>query len=244
MRDKLAGLRPSQTHLNFGFGESPHSAPGPQSPAHADNLGTPPERIHPPGLPALRIVGQLATMFLIAEGPDGLYLIDQHAAHERVLFERLTAGAATGNVARQPLLEPKVVPLPPDDADRLSQLLPALHAVGLEVDAFGPNTFLVRALPAQVQHLQPADLLADIAGAEGEFRVQAEIQEAVIRHICKRAAIKAGQVLSREEMNQLIKDLEHTQNPRTCPHGRPTIIQISTEDLARQFGRSGTPSHF
>ena len=250
MRDKLAGLRPSQTHLHLGFDESPHSAPGPQSRPHADTLVTPPGRVatpegaHAPSLPALRIVGQLATMFLVAEGPDGLYLIDQHAAHERVLFERLAAGALTGDVARQPLLEPKAVTLPADAADRLAQLLPALHAVGLEIEPFGPNTFLVRALPAQVQHLQPADLLADIAGAEGEFRVQAEIQEAIIRHICKRAAIKAGQVLSREEMNQLIKDLEQTQNPRTCPHGRPTIIQISTEELARHFGRSGTPTHF
>jgi DNA mismatch repair protein MutL len=250
MREMLAALQPSQSHIHFGGDESP--AAGPPEPAQASSGNTAasfqaqrldipsrqmPGTVRTNELPPLRIVGQLATMFLIAEGPDGLYLIDQHAAHERVLFERLASDAIQGRVAGQPLLEPKVVSLPTDDADRLLQLLPALDAVGLEIDPFGPNTFLVRALPAQIQHLPPADLLADIAGTEGEFRVQAEIQEAVIRHICKRAAIKAGQVLSREEMQQLVKDLEQTQNPRTCPHGRPTIIQISTEELARQFGR-------
>ncbi len=250
-RDRLAALRPSQSHIRFGSDTSPDAGsqeqgfvtpgtsvePPPGERIHTSSQAGEPQRARAHELPPLRVVGQLATMFLVAEGPDGLYLIDQHAAHERVLFERLTSGTVQGQVARQPLLEPKVVVLPADAADRLSQILPALTAVGLEVEPFGANTFLVRALPAQVQHLQPADLLADIAGVEGELRVEAEVQEAVIRHICKRAAVKAGQVLSREEMNQLITDLEQTQNPRTCPHGRPTIIQISTEELARQFGR-------
>jgi DNA mismatch repair protein MutL len=255
-RDRLSALRPSQSHIRFAFDENRPAAPSESGHGLPEDTTTPGEgRIDAPDrfatlergrssqLPPLRIVGQLATMFLIAEGPDGLYLIDQHAAHERVLFERLAADAVQGRVARQPLLEPKVVALPADAAGRLTEILPALAAVGLEVEVFGPNTFLVRTLPAQVQHLAPADLLADLAGAEGELRVQSEIREAVIRHICKRAAIKAGQVLSREEMNQLIHDLERTENPRTCPHGRPTIIQISTEELARQFGRGGVAPH-
>jgi DNA mismatch repair protein MutL len=191
-------------------------------------------------LPPLRIVGQIATMFIVAEGPEGLYLIDQHAAHERVLYEQMLANATTGQVPSQPLLEPRVVSLPADEADRLEEMLPALYKLGLEAEAFGTNTFLVRAVPAQLKHIAPADLLADVAAAAGESSpIRAELEEIVIRTICKRAAVKAGQVLSTEEMTRLIHDLEATQNPRTCPHGRPTVVQISTETLARQFGRGG-----
>jgi len=192
-------------------------------------------------LPPLRIVGQIATMFIVAEGPEGLYLIDQHAAHERVLYEQMLSNATTGQVPSQPLLEPQVVSLPADEADRLEEVLPALHRLGLETEAFGTNTFLVRAVPAQLKHIAPADLLADIAAAAGESSpIRAELEEIVIRHICKRAAVKAGQVLSTEEMTRLIHDLEATESPRTCPHGRPTVVQISTETLARRFGRGGT----
>ncbi len=177
-------------------------------------------------------------MFIIAEGPDGLYLVDQHAAHERVLYERLLSQATQGQVPRQPLLEPAVVSLPADEAGQLGELLPTLAELGIEVEDFGPGTFLVRALPAPLQHIAPADLLADIAtAADKTSPVRRELEARVIRHICKRAAVKAGQVLAPEEMDRLIKDLERTENPRTCPHGRPTIVQISTEALARQFGR-------
>ncbi len=190
-------------------------------------------------LPPLRIVGQLATMFIITEGPDGLYLIDQHAAHERVLYEQLRSQATRGQVPRQPLLEPQIVSLPPDEADRLEELLPALIELGLDVEAFGPNTFLVRAVPVALRTVSPGDLLADVAASTGTSPVRRELEEQIIRHICKRAAVKAGQVLSGEEMDRLVRDLERTENPRTCPHGRPTIVQISTEALARQFGRPG-----
>ncbi|MGC9346960.1 MAG: DNA mismatch repair endonuclease MutL [Anaerolineae bacterium] len=209
------------------------------------------------GLPPLRIVGQLATMFIITEGPDGLYLVDQHAAHERVLYEELVADKVQGQIPRQPLLEPVSVSLPLDEADSLEEVLPTLQALGLEVDPFGPGTFLVRAVPAPLQTQSPEDLLADIASAaagvgassEQPFDVEtsgasspilAELEEMVIRHICKRAAVKAGQVLSHEEMARLVKDLEQTRNPRTCPHGRPTVVKISTEELARHFGRGGS----
>jgi DNA mismatch repair protein MutL len=179
-------------------------------------------------------------MFIITEGPDGLYLIDQHAAHERVLYEKMLSQATTGQVPSQPLLEPEVVALPADEAGRLEEMLPALLEVGLDVSTFGANTFLVRAVPAPLTHVSPGDLLADVAAAAKDASpVRDELEEVVIRHICKRAAVKAGQVLSPEEIDRLIRDLEATDNPRTCPHGRPTIVQISTEELARQFGRGG-----
>lgn len=189
-------------------------------------------------LPPLRILGQAATMFIIAEGPDGLYLIDQHAAHERVLYERMMSETIRRQVATQTLLEPATLSLPPDAATHLEEMLETIRELGIDVEPFGPNTFRVRALPAYLTSLSPDDLLADIATSlESNTVVDEELEESLVRTICKRAAVKAGQVLAPEEMKQLIRDLEQTVNPRTCPHGRPTIIQISTETLARQFGR-------
>jgi DNA mismatch repair protein MutL len=189
-------------------------------------------------LPPLRILGQAATMFIIAEGPDGLYLIDQHAAHERVLYERMMSEKARQQVGAQTLLEPATLSLPPDAAAHLEEMLETIRELGIDVEPFGPNTFRVRALPAYLTAISPGDLLADIATSlESSAIVDEELEESLVRKICKRAAVKAGQVLAPEEMKQLIRDLEQTVNPRTCPHGRPTIIQISTETLARQFGR-------
>jgi DNA mismatch repair protein MutL len=177
-------------------------------------------------------------MFIIAEGPDGLYLIDQHAAHERVLYERMMSETIRRQVATQTLLEPATLSLPPDAATHLEEMLEPIRELGIDVEPFGPNTFRVRALPAYLTSLSPDDLLADIATSlESNTVVDEELEESLVRTICKRAAVKAGQVLAPEEMKQLIRDLEQTVNPRTCPHGRPTIIQISTETLARQFGR-------
>ena len=255
-RARLAALRPSQPHIQFPPAQSgPTNVGAPAAGSTTAQAGTtasagvlvpgtiPVQPAHARSrqqLPPLRIVGQVATMFIVAEGPEGLYLIDQHAAHERVLSEQMLSNATTGQVPSQPLLEPQVVSLPADEADRLEEALPALYKLGLETEVFGTNTFLVRAVPAQLRHIAPADLLADVAAAAGESSpIRAELEEIVIRHICKRAAIKAGQVLSTEEMNRLIHDLEATENPRTCPHGRPTVVQISTETLARQFGRGG-----
>jgi DNA mismatch repair protein MutL len=100
-----------------------------------------------PHLPPLRVIGQIATTFIVAEGPDGLYLIDQHAAHERVLYEQLLSTWAAGDVPAQPLLEPETVTLPPDEAGRLEETLPILNSLGLEIEPFGASTFLVRAVP-------------------------------------------------------------------------------------------------
>ncbi len=117
-----------------------------------------------------------------------------------------------------------------------------LKHLGLEAEVFGPATYLVRAVPAHMTHSDPASLLTDMAealdeGSESPNIIQTELEERLIRRICKRAAVKAGQVLSQEEMARLIRDLEATENPRTCPHGRPTIVQIPTAALARQFNR-------
>lgn len=218
---------------------APASPPQPPGTASVTTVPASPTSA-PLQLPPLRIIGQASTMFIIAEGPDGIYLLDQHAAHERVLYERMIADWTKGTAVSQPLLEPETVSLPVAEASQLEAMLPALLALGLEVEPFGPGTFLVRSMPALLAHLPPADLLADIAtNTEARSPIQSELEEIIVRRICKRAAVKAGQVLSREEMEHLVRDLEQTANPRTCPHGRPTIVQITVEQLIRQFGRVG-----
>jgi DNA mismatch repair protein MutL len=249
-RQRLAGLRPAP-RFSWSTGEdegegagssqaagSEH-APSPQEEAGARSptRGSPQER--PSSLPPLRVVGQIARAFIVAEGPDGLYLIDQHAAHERVLYEQLKSAWTEGDVPSQPLLEPETVTLPADEATELETRLSTLGRLGLEVETFGPNTFLVRALPAPLGQISAQALLADIAGQSDDASpVRKALEEQTIRMICKRGAVKAGQVLPQEEMEGLIRALEKTRNPRTCPHGRPTILQISVEQLATQFGRT------
>ena len=191
-------------------------------------------------VPLLRLVGQVATSYLVAEGPDGLYLIDQHAAHERVLFEKFMSQRES-MIPSQNLLQPASVELPPSSARLLEEQIPVLDKLGFRVEAFGPNTFLVRAIPGLLVDLDPVIALHTVVEdfEEDETPLQAEVESRLIARVCKRAAIKAGQSLSLEEQKVLLSDLEACQSPRTCPHGRPTMIHLSVDLLDRQFGRRG-----
>jgi DNA mismatch repair protein MutL len=191
-------------------------------------------------LPLLRPVGQIANAYLVAEGPDGLYLIDQHAAHERVLFERFIKQQAD-KVASQSLLQATTVELSAASARLLEEQLPILGRLGFEVEAFGPNTYLVRAIPNLLTGIDPEAALRVLVEEfeEDETPLYAEQEARIIARVCKRAAVKAGQSLSPEEQRALLFDLENCQSPRTCPHGRPTMIHLSVDILERQFGRRG-----
>ncbi len=188
----------------------------------------------------LRLVGQIALTYLVAEGPDGLYLIDQHAAHERVLYEQFMARHEQAS-ASQVLLTPALVDLPPASARLLSGQLPLLKHIGFDVEAFGAHSFLVRALPALVASSDPAGALRVVVEdfEEDEAPLQAQAEARLIARVCKRAAVKAGQSLSPVEQQALLSGLEACESPRTCPHGRPTMIHISVDLLERQFGRRG-----
>jgi DNA mismatch repair protein MutL len=191
-------------------------------------------------VPLLRLVGQVALAYLIAEGPDGLYLIDQHAAHERVLFERLMAQRQE-HIPAQVLLAPVTVELPPAAAQLLDDQIPVIAQLGFQVEAFGRGMFLVRAIPAILTNLEPAAALRVLVEdfEEDETPLAEELEAKIIARVCKRAAVKAGQALSSEEQVALLRDLESCQSPRTCPHGRPTMIHLSVDLLERQFGRKG-----
>ena len=194
-------------------------------------------------LPLLRLIGQVGLTYLIAEGPDGLYLIDQHAAHERVLFERFMQQRreSGGTIHAQALLEPATVHLSSTSATLLHSQLGMLEGLGFEIEPFGPNTFRVRAIPALFLGADPQAAVRVLVEdfEEDEAPLQAEIEAKIIARVCKRAAVKAGQTLSAEEQRTLLRDLEACRSPRTCPHGRPTMIHLSVDLLERQFGRRG-----
>ncbi len=211
-----------------------HSPSQPQISIHTGEMDS-------DALPLLRLIGQVAATYLVAEGPDGLYLIDQHAAHERVLFEQLMAQQSQDGVPAQSLLEPVNVTLPPEKARLLDDQLEVLKNLGFQVESFGPNTFTVRAIPALLVGGDPeAALNVLVEDFEEDETPLASAREAKITaRICKRMAVKGGQNLSPEEQRALLQSLEKCQSPRTCPHGRPTMIHLSADLLERQFGRRG-----
>jgi DNA mismatch repair protein MutL len=191
-------------------------------------------------MPLLRLVGQIAAAYLVAEGPDGLYLIDQHAAHERILFEKYLAQQKE-KVSSQALLQPVTVTLHPAQARVISEQLLVLQQMGFEIEPFGPSTYQVRAVPDILLGMDPEAALRVLVEEfeEDETPLQAHIEQKIIARICKRAAVKAGKLLSEEEQRALINDLERCASPRTCPHGRPTMIHLSVNLLEKQFGRQG-----
>ncbi len=193
-------------------------------------------------LPLLRLIGQVGLSYLVAEGPDGLYLIDQHAAHERVLFERLMKQVDGKRIPAQVLLEPTVVTLPPQQAGLFYDQLDVLEHLGFQIELFGPASFRVRAVPALLTGVDPAAALRVLVEdfEEDENPLRSEVEGRVAARVCKRAAIKAGQAMTLEEQKRLLADLEICQSPRTCPHGRPTMIHLSVDLLERQFGRRGS----
>jgi DNA mismatch repair protein MutL len=195
----------------------------------------------PSPVPLLRLIGQIGATYLVAEGPDGLYLIDQHAAHESVLFEKLMSQHDSKQIPSQALLSPAVVTLPPSSAKLLEGQMPFLNHFGFEVEEFGANTFQVRAMPVLFTGGEPETALRALVEdfEEDEAPLQAEVEARLAARVCKRLAVKAGQVLSSEEQRALLSDLEACQSPRTCPHGRPTMIHLSVDTLERQFGRRG-----
>ncbi|HEX7587427.1 MAG TPA: DNA mismatch repair endonuclease MutL, partial [Anaerolineae bacterium] len=190
-------------------------------------------------IPMLRVLGQIASTYIIAEGPDGLYLIDQHAAHERVLYEQLTAERSGATVAVQELLDPAPLQLTPAQAAALDTNRAVLASVGFNVEPFGNQTVLLRSVPAVLKASDPRVALVAIVDEmeQGEEPLEKSADARLITSVCKGIAVKGGQVLSLEEMRELVRRLEQTVSPRTCPHGRPTMIQLNVSQLEREFGR-------
>ncbi len=201
-----------------------------------DGIGMPQR---PRTLPILRVVGQVTATYIIAEGPAGMYMIDQHAAHERILYEQFMAAYQAQDMAVQQVLGTATVEMGPVQAQLLEEYAETLAAIGFEVEAFGKNTFRVLAVPAMLADRDPGDVLAQLLqdAETGEEPGARTIEDKIVRRVCKAAAVKAGQVLSHAEMQGLVRQLERCANPHTCPHGRPTLIHLSKTQLEREFGR-------
>ena len=201
--------------------------------------GDEPVPVGPVRLPLLRVVGQVGQTYIVAEGPQGMYLIDQHAAHERVLYEQMMAEHKEQAVTSQTLLEPLYLDLDPALAGQLGEHLDFLNRVGFSVEPFGGTSHLVRAVPSILVVPDVRAALVDILELlrQGDDPLAAQAEERLIAAVCKRAAIKAGQTLTGEEMQQLVRQLEKCESPRTCPHGRPTVLHFSVEQLEKEFGR-------
>ncbi len=195
----------------------------------------------PTRLPPLRVVGQVSETYIVAEAPDGMYLVDQHAAHERVTFERLMRAHADEPLDRQQLLLPATVNLPPAAATLLLGQLDDLVRWGFEIEDFGDGTLQVRAVPHGIKEQQIGEALLEIvdhiSGQAGS--TPQDWREKMLTTIACHSSVRAGQVLGHEEMRQLLQQLERCEFPRSCPHGRPTALLLSQAQLERQFGRRG-----
>ncbi len=188
-------------------------------------------------LPALRLLGQLSNSYIVAEGPDGLYLIDQHAAHERILFEEIKHQVSHQEIEVQGLLEPVTLEVNPKEDTVLKAYYENLTEFGFSLEPFGDRTYLVRAVPALLHDKDWGGVLRELWDSLLEKDKGDWIEKIAISIACH-SAVRAGQGLTDDEMRQLIRQLEQTAIPNTCPHGRPTMIHLSAGQLEREFGRS------
>jgi DNA mismatch repair protein MutL len=190
----------------------------------------------------LRVLGCVTNLYIVAESPEGLVLIDQHAAHERVLFEQMLKRMALQNPAAQQLLFPVTLEFLPREADFVLAQIETLQQAGVGITRFGPASFLVDALPAMVKARDVAEfirtIVADLQQEGGETRKGRRLSEEVVAKTVCRHAVKANDALRPEEWDNLLHDLLACDLPYTCPHGRPTMIQLSTAELNKKFGRT------
>ena len=185
--------------------------------------------------------GQVANTYIVAEAADGLVLVDQHAAHERLVLERLRAAGAADAVARsQALLLPEVVELDEPACDRLESAAHKLDKLGLVIERFGPGAMLVRSLPHALVGSDPHKLLQDIAddlAQHGEALLLGERLDLVLATMACHGSVRAGRPLRVDEMNALLREMERTPRSGQCNHGRPTWVKLSMEDVEKLFGR-------
>jgi DNA mismatch repair protein MutL len=188
-------------------------------------------------LPVLRVLGQLANTYIIAEGPNGLYLIDQHAAHERILYDRISAQWAQKEVEVQGLLQPITIELSPTEEETLRASKEFLAEFGFTIEPFGNRSYMIRAIPALMARANIIEIISVLLDNLASKESPSPWEEKIAQSLACHGAIRAGQQLSNEEMRELIKQLEQTKQPRSCPHGRPTMIHLSSHQLEKEFGR-------
>ena len=240
----------------------PHAEPAPRGPAfwpvepfkraeperpvsadwtHADQEPPRPSEAPPlprRALPALRVLGQVQSSYVAAEGPDGVYLIDQHAAHERVVFERVRSEAERRAPQSQSLLEPVLVELSPAHLELVEQQGQVIAGLGIVIEPFGDGAYLLRGVPSLLAGGDPAQALVDVLDTIADGGGFESWEDRAAYSIACHGAIRAGMPLTVDEMTELARQLEECASPHTCPHGRPTMIHLSSSRLEREFGRT------
>jgi DNA mismatch repair protein MutL len=184
--------------------------------------------------------GQVAATYIVAEADDGLVIVDQHAAHERLVLERMRAARDGGAVARQVLLIPEVVELEEPDCDRIEAAASELGEMGLDLERFGATAMLVRAVPAALGKTDAAGLLADLSAEIAELGGPLSLRDKldhVAATIACHGSVRAGRVLSVAEMNALLREMEVTPRSGQCNHGRPTWVKLGHNEIEKLFGR-------
>ena len=188
--------------------------------------------------PILHVIGQLQNTYVVTEGPDGMYLIDQHAAHERILLENLSNRLITFSENAQSLLEPLTISLTSEEEKILEQHSEELKQIGFEIDPFGPRNHLLRAIP---QVINPSNAEDELHNTLNEMLIERntpQVMKRALASIACHSAIRAGDTLSIESMKELIQQLEKCIEPHTCAHGRPTTLHLNKSSLDYQFGRT------
>ncbi len=214
----------------------PHFNPPPAARAEPAFAPPPETMSYPLGVAR----GQVAKTYIVAEAEDGLVIVDQHAAHERLVLERMRRALDGGKVAAQALLLPEVVELDEPACDRLEARLEELAELGLDLERFGPNAVLVRAMPALLGNGDVKGLVADLADELAAYDQALSLKEkldAVAGTMACHGSVRAGRVLSVAEMNALLREMEVTPHSGQCNHGRPTWIKLAHGDIEKLFGR-------
>jgi DNA mismatch repair protein MutL len=209
-------------------------------PVAAGEVDTKPSGVAPSltdSLPLLRVVGQVLDSYIVAEGPDGLYIIDQHAAHERIRFEEISRQRQARDVELQGLLAPVTFEVTPRHDQLMKSCLDDLARFGFNLEAFGERTYLVRTVPALVANDNWQEMLHELL-EELAVEEKSRREEKIVMSIACHGAVRSGQTLNIDEMRELIRQLERCASPHTCPHGRPTIIRLSSGQLEKEFGRT------
>ena len=185
-------------------------------------------------------IAQLAGLYVLAEGADGLIVVDMHAAHERILYEKLKKDFEARHVVRQPLLVPEAVSVSEREADLAEEHAETLQRLGLVLDRSGPTGLVIRETPALLKQAEAEqlvrDVLSDLAEGGSSSRVEASLDDILATMACH-SSVRANRSLSLEEMNALLREMERTERADQCNHGRPTWAAIRIEDLDKMFLR-------
>jgi DNA mismatch repair protein MutL len=242
----LAALRPETASTHYQPSGFSDPARGFSAPLLDRGIAAPAARVEDaaadpaPDLPLGVARAQLHETYVVAQTADGIVIVDQHAAHERLVYERMKKALANGGVARQPLLIPEIVALDPVDVARIAGRAAELAELGLVVEPFGPDAVAVREMPAMLAQADIAGLVRDLAdeiAESGNALSLRERLESVAGTLACHTSVRAGRRLNGEEMNALLREMEATPHSGQCNHGRPTYVELKLADIERLFGR-------